>query len=264
MWKEVQNHENNHSPDERAIESRWDKTAAQFRQWMDVDDYPVKLMQHVKLKPEWSLLDIGCGTGAVSIPAAKKAGRITALDISGEMLQILKEDAQKQNISNITYMHRSWNDIMVGEDIEPHDIVVASRSVGREPDIQSALEKIDSAATKYVYITVWGGGEHGHCKGVPAAIGRPYRDTPDHVYFYNILSQMGIRANVEHLECNSRLIYNDLNEAMESCRISLGPLNEKEEQIARDYLDKTLIRIENGMLEVPDNRPVWSLIWWKK
>ena len=93
MWKEVQNHEVNHSPDERAIESRWDKTAAQFRQWMDVDDYPVKLMQHVKLKPEWSLLDIGCGTGAVSIPAAKKAGRITALDISGEMLQILKEDA---------------------------------------------------------------------------------------------------------------------------------------------------------------------------
>ena len=264
MWKEVQNHEVNHSPDERAIESRWDKTAAQFRQWMDVDDYPVKLMQHVKLKPEWSLLDIGCGTGAVSIPAAKKTGRITALDISGEMIQILKEDAQKQNISNITYMHRSWNDIMVGEDIEPHDIVVASRSVGREPDIQSALEKIDSAATKYVYITVWGGGEHGHCKGVPAAIGRPYRDTPDHVYFYNILYQMGIRANVEHLECNSRLIYNDLNEAMESCRISLGPLNEKEEQIARDYLDKTLIRIENGMLEVPDNRPVWSLIWWKK
>jgi len=51
---------------------------------------------------------------------------------------------------------------------------------------------------------------------------------------------------------------------MESCRNSLGPLNGEEEKIAREYLDKTLVRIENGMLEVPDNRPVWSLIWWKK
>jgi len=264
MWKETQNNEFHHLPGEKALEARWDKTAAQFRQWMEVDNYPVKLMQHVKLSPEWSVLDLGCGTGAVSIPAAKKASRVTALDISGEMLQILKEDAEKQGLSNISYVHRSWDDMVVGKDIEPHDIVVASRSMGRESDIQSALEKIDSTALKYVYITVWGGGEQSHCKGVPATLGRPVRDTPDHVYFYNILSQMGIRANVQHLECHSRLIYNDLNDAMESCKISLGPLNEKEEQIARDYLDNTLIRIENGMLEVPDNMPVWSLIWWKK
>ncbi len=264
MWKEIQCHETNHSPDEGAIEARWDKTAAQFRQWMDVDDYPLKLMQRVKLKPEWSLLDIGCGSGAVSLPAAKKVSMVTALDISGEMLKILKEDAQKEHLSNITCIHRSWTDIVVGDDIEPHDVVVASRSVGREPDIQSALEKIDSAATKYVYITVWGGGEHSHCKGVPEALGRSFRDTPDHVYIYNILHQMGIRANVEHMECRSRLIYNDLDEAMESCRISLGPLSEKEEKKAKAYLNKTLIRLENGMLEVPDSNPVWSLMWWKK
>jgi SAM-dependent methyltransferase len=263
MWKELNKH-NNHLSNEHALETKWNKTAPQFRLWMEVDDYPAKLMQQVKLRPEWSVLDIGCGTGAVSIPAAKKAIQVTSLDISGEMLRILKEDAAKQGLYNINYVHRSWNDVVVGEDIEPHDVVVASRSVGREPDIQSALEKIDSAANKYVYITVWGGGEHGHCKGVPAALGRPYKDTPDHIYFYNILSQMGIRANVQHLECHSRLIYTDLDEAMESCRLSLGPLNEKEEQIAREYLDKTLIKIETGMLEVPDNRPVWSLIWWKK
>ena len=261
MWKDIQE---DHQRSEQALEARWDKTAPQFKQWMEVDDYPQKLMQRVKIKPEWSVLDIGCGTGAVSIPAAKKAARVTSLDISGEMLNILKGDAQKQNLSNITYMHRSWTDIVVGEDIEPHDVVVASRSVGREPELQSTLEKIDSAAAKYVYITVWGGGEHSHCRGVPAAIGRQARNTPDHVYFYNMLHQMGIRANVKHMECSSRLIYNDLDDAMESCRISLGPFNEKEEKLARDYLDRTLVKTENGMLEVPDNRPVWSLIWWKK
>ncbi len=155
MWKDIQNREINHSQNEHALESRWDKTAPQFRRWMELDDYPMKLMQHVKLSPEWSLLDIGCGTGAVSIPTAKKAARVTALDISGEMLKILKRDAVSQHLSNISCMHRSWNDVVVGKDIEPHDVVVASISMGREPDIQSALEKIDSAALKYVYITVW-------------------------------------------------------------------------------------------------------------
>ena len=264
MWKEIQGRENNHSPNEGLIEARWDRTAAQFKRWIEVDDYPLKLMHRVKLKPEWSLLDIGCGAGAVSLPAAKKVSRVTALDISGKMLKILTEDAQKEHLSNITCMHRSWTDINIGDDIEPHDVVIASRSMGREPNIQSALEKIDSAATKYVYITVWGGGEHSQCKGVPAALGRTCRDTPDHVYFYNILHQMGIRANVEHMKCHSRMIYNDLEEAMESCRTSLGPLSEKEEKTARNYLDKTLIRLENGTLEVPDSSPVWSLMWWKK
>ncbi|MDD4588282.1 MAG: class I SAM-dependent methyltransferase, partial [Heliobacteriaceae bacterium] len=261
MWQKALN-ERSARVSGKGIEERWDRIAPQFRRWMEVDDYPVKLMRKVRLRPGWSVLDVGCGTGAVAIPAAKKAARVTALDISGEMLRVLKDEAEEQRLSNITYLHCSWDNIEVGKDVTPHDVVVASRSVGRTPDLRGTLEKIDSAALKYVYITAWGGGERGHVNGVRAALGKPNKDTPDYIYFYNVLHQMGIRANIEHLECHSRLIYTSLDDAMESCKLSIGPLEEKDEQAARDYLNRTLLRIENGMLEAPGNRPVWSLIWW--
>ncbi|MCE7699494.1 MAG: class I SAM-dependent methyltransferase [Methanobacterium paludis] len=264
MWREAHQNIQTQLPDENTVETRWDNIAPQFRRWMNFDDYPIKFMHNVVLNSKWSVLDIGCGAGAISIPAAKKAARVTAIDISGEMIRILKHDARKHNLNNISCMHRSWDNVVVGEDLEPHDVVIASRSVGGELDIKSAIEKIDSAAIKYVYLTVWGGGERGHCKGVPKTLGRRCTDTQDHVYIYNILSQMGIHPNVEHLECNSRLIYNDLDEAMESCRLSMENLSKEEEFKARDYLDKNLLKTENGMLEMPDNQALWSLIWWKK
>jgi len=264
MWKEAQEQGPPHLPDERAEEERWDHMAPQFRRWMDVDDYPVKLMRNIRLKKEWSVLDIGCVTGAVAIPAAKKAKCVTAIDISGGMLRILKRDAKSQALSNIKCIHRSWESIVVGQDIQPHDVVVASRSVGRTRDLQDALEKIDSAASKCVYITVWGGGERGHNKGVRTALGKPYRDTPDYIYIFNMLVRMGISPNIIQLACRSRMIYAVLDEAIESCKLGIGVMTPQEELLARDYLDRTLIRHKNGSREVPDNRPIWSLIWWNK
>ena len=264
MWKDEFRKKPLRFSDGHSEKAHWDNMASQFRRWMDVDDYPPMLLQHIKLKKEWSVLDVGCGTGAVALPAAKKAAHVTALDISGEMLGILRQDAKKQGISNVTCMCRSWDDVVVGRDIKPHDVVIASRSVGRSDDLRGALEKIDSAALKYVYLTVWGGGERGHAKGVRAVLGKPYRDVPDHVYVFNILHQMGIRPNVQQLECYSRLIYASLDDAVESSKRSLGPISGDEETVVRDYLNRTLLRLEDGTLEVPDNRPVWSLFWWKK
>ena len=69
---------------------------------------------------------------------------MTALDISSEMLRILAVDAGKEGLSNISCVHGSWDNMIVGKDIEPHDIVIASRSIGGTPDLWKALEKVDS------------------------------------------------------------------------------------------------------------------------
>lgn len=264
MWKEAQDKGSAVISEEHEAEARWDRMAPQFRRWMDVDDYPAKLMRNIKLRKDWSVLDIGCGTGAIAIPSAKKAAIVTAIDISEGMLRILARDAKTQGISNIKCMHRPWESISIGQDIQPHDVVVASRSLGRAPDLREALEKIDSAALKCVYITAWGGGERGHNKGVRAALGKPYTDVPDYIYIFNMLHSMGISPNVVQLVCHSRLIYANMDEAIESSKLGIGPMTAKEEQLARDYLDRTLIRHKDGSREVPDNMPAWTLIWWKK
>ena len=40
---------------------------------LDKDDYISKMLARIEIKPEWSVLDIGCGPGTLAIPLAKKA-----------------------------------------------------------------------------------------------------------------------------------------------------------------------------------------------
>lgn len=261
MWNEVQGKLNPESePDE---EKRWDRIAPLFRQWMEVDDYPVKLLFSIQLKPEWSVLDVGCGTGAIAIGAAMRAKSVTALDISSRMLEILKTEAERRTLRNITCVHRSWQDIRPGEDILPHDVVITSRSIARTGDLKESLIKIDQLARRYAYVTAWGGGERSLNRGLREALGHPYHDPVDYVYVFNILHQIGIRPNVLQLECTSRTFYPSVEDALENYRVMFN-LTPAETVTAREYLRRYLIRQEDGKYLVPDSKPVWSLIWWKK
>ncbi len=265
MWREAAgNSRGNRDSTEQETRDRWDGMAPRFRKWMDIDDYPAQLLAKIYLEPGWSALDIGCGSGAISIPVAKKAAKVTSLDISGEMLRILDEDARREGLSNITLMQSSWERVVLNKDLAPHDVVIASRSLGGAADFRSAVEKIDRIARRYVYVTVWGGGERGHHKGIHRLLGRPCPDVPDYIYAFNLLCQMGIRPNVEHLACHSHLLYDSLDEAVDRCRRDFGPMNASDDAKVREYLGKTLIKHADGSVEVPDNRPVWTLLWWKK
>ncbi len=54
------------------------------------------------------VLAVGCGSGMYTIRLAKEAKRVTAVDISGEMLRILREDAAAQGLTNIDTYHCDW------------------------------------------------------------------------------------------------------------------------------------------------------------
>lgn len=58
--------------------------------------------EHVEIAHAWNMLDVGCGTGLVTLPFAKKASQITALDTSSGMLEVLEKKAAAEKLSNIT------------------------------------------------------------------------------------------------------------------------------------------------------------------
>jgi len=244
-------------------EERYDHIAPLFKEWMKYDDYPSKILERIQIKPEWSVLDIGCGTGSIAIPAARRAKSVTAIDISDQMLKILQADAEKEHLTNLQSMHLNWDTATVGSDIAPHDVVIMSRSLGNTTNLCEALMKANQAATRYAYITAWGGGERKMNRGIAEALGLEYHDTPAYLYIFNILAQMGINPNVEQIKCSSKVIYPTVSEALSKYQVFLN-ISPNQLEIAEAYLEEHLVKRDDGWVENPDNKPVWSLIWWEK
>lgn len=59
----------------------------------DIDFYIEKILSINK--PIRNVLELGCGTGRVTIPLLKKGIKVTGIDLSYDMLQVLREDVSK-------------------------------------------------------------------------------------------------------------------------------------------------------------------------
>ena len=86
----------------------WDKMSEIYQREIDARFTPVieRLLAYAKLQPDESVLDLGTGTGSVAFAAAAQvgtAGRITAVDISHEMLAKAKARAADRSIDNIRF-----------------------------------------------------------------------------------------------------------------------------------------------------------------
>ena len=64
----------------------------------------------IKPKKDWTVLDMGCGAGALALPLAENVKYITAVDFSEAMLDFLDSSIQKKKIKNIKTIHASWED----------------------------------------------------------------------------------------------------------------------------------------------------------
>ncbi len=97
------------------------------------------------------------------------------------MLKYLKQNAEQENVRNITSINIAFETAIIGKDVEKHDIVVASRSMGWEYNLEKFLRGMDDAAKKHAYV-VWGAGDRPFDIGLYKAIGRPYGETRTYSY----------------------------------------------------------------------------------
>ena len=75
----------------------WNRRAPSFSEHVegdDGDDYADPFLDIMEPQPEWSVLDVGCGPGTLACPLAKIVRRVTAIDFSPVMLDILRDRKQ--------------------------------------------------------------------------------------------------------------------------------------------------------------------------
>ncbi|CDG56428.1 FIG00471707: hypothetical protein [Campylobacter coli 76339] len=96
----------------------WDKKAknyARYNQKLNsIQEQSFKELEKLNINfKDKDIIDIGCGTGVWTLHLAQNAKEITALDNAKAMLEILKEDAKKLQLTNIKYENctfTEWTD----------------------------------------------------------------------------------------------------------------------------------------------------------
>ncbi len=79
---------------------------SRVRKWfMD----PVKTIQIAGVKPSQTVLEVGCGTGFFTIPAAQMIGDkgcLIALDASSGFIEVVTQKVKKDNLHNVSIIQR--------------------------------------------------------------------------------------------------------------------------------------------------------------
>jgi ubiquinone/menaquinone biosynthesis C-methylase UbiE len=113
-------------------EERVEEYDAQHEGFRDFKAESEKIFSALNLSKESTLLDIGCGTGGLSLQFADMCQHVYAVDVSEQMLIILARKAAEKKIRNITtakagfltYIHKG----------EKADAVVCNISLHHLPD----------------------------------------------------------------------------------------------------------------------------------
>ena len=90
----------------------WDKKAKSYARYGKLNDIQIQSFEKIKQEnisfEEKNIVDIGCGSGVWTLHLAKLAKNVLGVDSSNAMLEILKQDALDNKITNIKTLNMDF------------------------------------------------------------------------------------------------------------------------------------------------------------
>ena len=246
------------------INKDWDEAAPGFYKRTRKDDYQDALFDKLILDENDTVLDVGCGEGTVTIPIARLVKKVICIDSSPKMIEYLKRRGDEHNIDNIETILKPIEEITYDE-IGDVDVVVCSRSLNGIIPIDKVLLELDRIANKYVFITIFGPENKKIEKDFDRKLKIKTEDFPDYNYFFNILFNLGIYANVERFDLNNYREYSSIDEAMDNGKFRLDLYSDDEKELLKEYLERILTYDpKTKMYYNVNDKADWIMVWWKK
>lgn len=124
----------------------WDRSAGSYDRGWQRQLVPChrRLLEMADLRPGEEVLDVACGTGLVTLPAAERVGpdgRIEAVDLSAEMVSAVEERAESHGLAECVHAAR-----MNAEDLDyaegRFDAALCSLGLMYVPDPDRALREL--------------------------------------------------------------------------------------------------------------------------
>lgn len=245
----------------------WDNIAEFYNKMAMMElSYTVSQIDCLNITKEDTVLDMGCGPGRISILAAERAKSVTSADSAPKMLECCEKNAKERGITNLSTKFLDWYDVVPGENIQKHDIVIASRTAAMDDP-----EKLSTLANKRAGIVIWANGP-----SIPELVGRLFEGTEEegkkrppmhhdrrisYNITYNKIYDLGYEPNVRVLEDGFCKKFSSREEAYEFL-LSLRPEAPVDKHdIVKKNCDKYLSEKSDGSIEFKmETRS--CVIWW--
>ena len=195
-WKRLQA-AREHS-DDAAV---WDQKAESFPvKHGSQEGYVSRFLELAAIRPGETVLDMGCGTGALATPLAMAGSHVIACDFSKRMLEVMLDDQKSLCVEGVDAKLLSWTDDWnaVGLTENSVDVALASRSIATD-DMQDALMRLNRVARRRVCITLAYGSSPRVDDDLMVAAGLREYIGHDFLYAFNILANLGFKPEVAYI-----------------------------------------------------------------
>ena len=225
--------------------SFWDDRSKNFGSKEKPSDYSRCFLEYANLLPGESVLDMGCGNGALAIPLAKAGHPVIACDFSQGMLDALARGLEKEGLDTVDIHRFAWDDDWQKEGIAKKsvDVCFASRSMAAN-DMGACIKKLSETARRKVCITLSTGASPRSDEAMLRELGIPLPAGRDFWYALNILIQMGIRPELRYINSARHDSYDSEDEAFENLSKMIYDL---EAYIGKDEVSSGLVRLREWL-----------------
>ncbi len=110
---------------------------ARHRKFRNIEKENDDILEKLCLQPEQVVMDIGTGTGAFALQAARRCAKVYAVDISRAMLEYAKMKASKAGVTNIVFRYGGF--LSYSHDAQPVDAIVTSTALHHLPDFWKSV-----------------------------------------------------------------------------------------------------------------------------
>lgn len=275
LWRQKQSlHSNEHGAD------YWNARARTYTTKDAPNSYTARFLERAQLRPRDAVLDMGCGTGNLTIPLAEAGHQVLAADFSSGMLSKLEAAVEERGLQDrVRTLQLAWDDDWeaAGISAEQFDICFASRSIATE-NLLGALEKLDWAARRRCCITLPFGISPRSDDRMLEEIGFQVHPSYDGAYALAMLSALGRQPDVSHIPTTRTDAFPDAEDAFERyLRMAQEYERGAEEHIpeaeltkrVRAWLDENLVPAADvsapGTLTLARPRKsYWTCVCWDK